>query len=266
MRAIFLFSIFIVVQNIHGQIFTDNSLLILSRNALSIFNTNTNDSLIIKILPSTEKWVIGSASVSNDTVTVLIYASLDYLNFNIDKTLREKELLFHIDNPTKLLEKENRINEIDGELFIISGNRNSMNLNHSNLFERYNYTRDVYSIDGDLYLLKDNEKCLFLSRNVVNKAQCGYFQPVLSFNEKLLICEYQCSKFNGKKQSRGHELIEIEVKTKTITKLHLYGYNPSYSPDGNFILYQNTEGYNLYSKIRNKNLNLKGITQALWVK
>lgn len=268
MKNIFLLISVLSLHGMFGQAL-ENKLLLLKNGIISIYDTISKDSIVISSLPVSENWKIGKVSIQNDTLKILTYNNLEYLNFNIDGILQEKIFIVNLSENADVVVQNNRIFDKGNSLVIEIDGGNPIKLKESDLYERYeNKTRsDYFSEEGSLYFVENDMKTLYMENCVSeSKIDCGYFQPDISSNGEFLICEYRCSKYNGKKQIGESVITEVNVKTKKFNKLNLKGYNPKYSNDGEMILYQNKDEYYIYVKNTNANNPLQGVTQAFWIK
>lgn len=261
MRIVIVFISFLFLQNMQGKGF-ENYLLLLKEGGISIYDLYKEDSLLTISLTGTGKWNIGKVTKDGEVLNILLHDDEKYIGSNFDKSINEKEFSINLNDLDILFSKERTIIQRDNGLFIEKGD---VKLEERSLYERYLDTNKYLSEEGDLYS-QGNKKVLFLRGNIENKVLCGYYQPDVSNDGERIVCEYRCSKYNGKKQIGKSQITEIEVETKRINKMQLFGYNPTYSEDGRMILYNNTDGCNLYFKDTGKSLHLERVYQAIWIK
>lgn len=250
----------------------ENRILLLNSRGLNIYNLEEN--FFIVPLEEPETWSIYSATKENGVINIILNKRNDssetwVKSFLIDENsyslLSVNSFFFRSSNYISL---ESKITEILGPMtskkkVISSWNGNIYLLDNKN--ENDNI--------GDY--LDDNNQSPFISSFLRGKILCGYYGPVLSKDEKFIVCVYEQSKHDRKKNIGKHEIVEINVQSKEVTYLSLYGDNPSYSADASMILYNDV--YNgRYKNARNKwniyfksNGEIKSIPNAFdvaWVK
>ncbi len=263
MQVIILFISFLFLQNMQGYVF-ENKLLLLKEEGLSIYDLSKKDDLLIIPLSSAEKWNIGTVTKVEEVINILLHDDERYIiGSNFNKSVNEKEFAIGTKDFKVLFSKERTIVQRDNGLFL---EKEGERLDEKYLYERYLNNIRCLSEEGNLYLIQEEEIVPFLSATTEGKVLCGYYQPDMSNDGKKIICEYQCSKYNGKKQISEKQIVEIHVKTKKVNKIQLFGYSPTYSEDGRVILYKNVDGYNLYFKETKKVLHLEGVSQAIWIR
>ena len=233
----------------------ENKILLINSKGLNIYDMKE----VFNIVPleEPETWSIYSATKENGVIIIILNKCNDPSGTWVKKIM--------IDENTYSLLSVN-------VFFKRSSNHISLESNITQLFGPMTNKKIVISSwNGNIYLLDHlNENDIigdfiidktnytpFISNCLKGKILCGYYAPVLSKDENNIVCVYECSKHDRKQIIGKRELVEINVQSKEVSFLSLYGDHPSYSSDANMILYNDV--YNRrYKKARNKwNLYLK---------
>lgn len=275
MKYLIFLSMSFFLMNAKGQKEIDQ-LILIKKGMVTVYNIQTDEYLNIDNVPNEKDWKIGSVKLNSDTIIVLLYNELEYLNFyptdfnhSKNTVINEKEYTLLKNNLSIVDIKSNKIYKSNGNLVIKTNDNNSKPLEINDYVHRYNYFKNspYLVIDYSIYYRDKNEDKLFLQRKKESNLWCGYSRPDISPDKKRLVCDYSCSKYyNIKKTSEMPCLIEIDSENKNITFIGVQGFSPMYSLTGNVILYRDYNNYNLYEKNNEKTIVLEGVTQAMWIK
>lgn len=227
---------------------TENKIVLLNNKGLNLYDME--NVVFISPLEDPESWYIYSAIEENGMINIVLNKQND-----LSGTLVKS---FVVDGHTYSLLSENSYFKSSSSYISLDSNITQLfgPLTKKIAFSSWN--GNVYLLDrenendfiGDYYLDKKNHTP-FIRNYFRGKVLCGYYSPLLSKDEKYIVCVYKRSKHERKQNVGKWELVEIEVQSKEVIFLSIYGDRPSYSANANIILYKDIYNGN-YKQAKNK--------------
>lgn len=257
--------IFIAFNNLYGQT-SNRKLVVLTKGyEILIKDISSSDSIIVHNLPKDKYWEIGSLNKIGQIISIKLYPGDEYLSFNFNNTLLEKEVIFDLESKKLIGVNSCLILKDDVGIYLIRESdslQTKLNIEYIN--ERYDIVPNFYSLNGNIVSAIDSST--ILKANKENNIVCGYYSPNFNKAEGKIICEYYCSKHKGKKNISNSELVEISLDTKVPNNLGICGSNPKYSKDGSAIVYHDFKGVlNVYILDGTQNYKFENFKQAFWL-
>ena len=216
----------------------EDILILINDEGLNVFDMQKL-SLIIT-LEEPQSWRIINSTQDSKKTYVLLRKNNEKTEDYLEKTIvfdnNTLTLLYVKDIPHQ---ENSFINKLDVSIEQFLGPNNDMAVFsswHGNIYLVDKEKKPV--IVRELFLDKENQYIPYINNYVERKITYGYYSPVLSSDRKLIICYLERSKHDRKKNIGKNQICEINVQSKEVKLLPLYGIGPSYSSDSNIILYQ----------------------------
>ncbi len=264
-RNFLLFLMIVGSVSIHAQLINDR-LLLINDEGLCFFDTAEIHSIIT--IENPKVWNFHSVNCDDEIVSVTLIGPrlMDDNSFS--------SLLIKIrTNPFSLVSSEDCILSIaDSERFAINDAREYSN----GLFPVSDWYGNIYMLDTLVDVITRrkvmfgvSEIVPFVSSIEEGRFLYGYFQPEISIDGDKMLCVYEKSSRNRKRQIDKAQIIEINTKSKEIVPLPIFGISPRYSQNDDLILYLDIYAkpgtWKVYSKKEGKTTTLATAFDSVWL-
>lgn len=239
------------------------NVIVAQHNKLVLCDINNQTQRDIITIDDIELWDLGNCQYIDGQYKIFLYKRSDYMNFSKFGVL--SEIIVYYNEKSSILINDT-IQLMNNNFYRCTKNNLDL-LSIKSVKELYRNKSSISDESGTISVFDTTteEKTPILESWNEKGTQIGFFNAMLSFDGKKIICEKIIGKHDWKKRIAGPVIVEYDIENQHFNEIRLKGCCPLYSDKDNYILYRAGTCCYIYDITSKKNIFSCEAQQAIWV-